>query len=122
MSKALALINGLLLPLVGQLREAFSLLGIAYDSYYRGLCLMLDIIPYSPAIRLNVIESFCALIERECLAAGVGTLGNLFCNGVLIPFNQLEEECELALGHFLAYGKLAAELGSLWHITNTVPE
>lgn len=47
---------------------------------------------------------FWAQISLEVVelweTAGVGTLGNLFHYGVLIPFDQLMEHTELPSGHF----------------------
>ncbi|KAJ1136257.1 hypothetical protein NDU88_002674 [Pleurodeles waltl] len=48
--------------------------------------------------------------------ARVRTLENLFRDGHFAP---LQEECNLPVSHFLAHGRLLAELGRLWGIIDS---
>ena len=86
---------------------------------------MSQVILYAPAIPLQSIHTFRRGLSRRAQEiwenSDIQSIGDLFQEGTLIPFDTLVEQCGLHARQFLVHRKLTLALSCLWGITCVEP-
>lgn len=99
------------------------LLGVAYRCYHPSLYLTRSTISYVPALPLLSEPRGCTTTMpaelSAWLEAGLHTLGDLYRDGAIVPYDTLVEEEGLPTGQILLHKSLLAALGN--KLGDTIP-